>query len=102
MNKWLPLIITVVFAAWIAGSARAPKDTGFAIREFGKLPILNGGRRAPDDLLARNSLLPLRGKQTAHLEPWKAGDQGPKIISAAEWLVEGGKNPPGAPTRAVF
>ncbi|MGB8170628.1 MAG: cytochrome c biogenesis protein CcsA [Chthoniobacteraceae bacterium] len=102
MKKWLPLIITGLFAAWIIGSVRAPKDTGFAVREFGRLPILNGGRRQPIDSLARNSLLQLRGKQTANLEPWKAWYKGPKIIPATEWLMEVWMNPPLADTRPVF
>jgi ABC-type transport system involved in cytochrome c biogenesis permease subunit len=99
MKKWLPLLITAVFAAWILSSIRAPKETGFAIREFGALPILNGGRRQPIDSLARNALLQLRGKQTANLEPWKSGA---KIISATEWLLEVMMNPTLADTRPVF
>ncbi len=99
MKKWLPLIVTAVFVLWVAGSAVAPKDTGFAIREFGKLPILNGGRRQPIDSLARNSLLQLRGKQTANLEPWRSG--GP-IVSATEWLMELWMKPAVADTRPVF
>ena len=99
MKKWLPLLITGLFAAWIVSSLRAPRDTGFAVREFGRLPILNGGRRQPIDSLARNSLLQLRGKQTANLEPWKSGG---KIISASEWLMEVWMNPPVADSRPVF
>ena len=99
MKKWLPLLITGLFAAWIVSSLRAPRDTGFAVREFGRLPILNGGRRQPIDSLARNSLLQLRGKQTANLEPWKSGA---KIISATEWLMEVWMNPPAADGRPVF
>ena len=97
--KWLPLAITVVFAVWVASSMRPKKEEGFAIREFGQLPILNGGRRQPIDSLARNSLLQLRGKQTANLEPWRSGGQ---IISASEWLAELWMNPVLADTRPVF
>jgi ABC-type transport system involved in cytochrome c biogenesis permease subunit len=99
MKKWLPLIITLVFAGWVAGSARPRKDDGFAVREFGQLPILNGGRRQPINSLARNSLLQLRGKQTANLEPWKSGG---KIVSATGWLIEVWMNPAVADTRPVF
>ncbi|MEA3207738.1 MAG: hypothetical protein QOE70_795 [Chthoniobacter sp.] len=99
MKKWLPLLIIVLFAGWLLSGLNVPKDQGFAVREFGRLPILNGGRRQPIDSLARNSLLQLRGKQTANLEPWK-GDA--KIISATEWLMEVMMNPVAADTRPVF
>ena len=42
MKKWLPLIITVLFACWVIGQAYPPKEEGIAVQEFGKLPILNG------------------------------------------------------------
>jgi ABC-type transport system involved in cytochrome c biogenesis permease subunit len=100
MKKWLPLIITAVFAGWVLSLVPTPKEEGFAIQEFGKLPILNGGRRQPIDSLARNSLLQLRGKQTANYEPWKSDH--PKIVSATEWLMEVLMNPVVADTRPVF
>jgi ABC-type transport system involved in cytochrome c biogenesis permease subunit len=102
MKKWLPLIITLVFAAWVVGQIPTPKDQGFDISEFAKLPILNGGRRQPVDSLARNSLLQLRGKQTANFEPWKGDFDHPKIVSATEWLMEVLMNPVVADTRPVF
>ena len=102
MKKSLPLLVTVIFALWVAASMRPPKETGFAIREFGRLPILNGGRRQPIDSLARNSLLQFRGKQTANLEPWKSWYQKPVIISATEWLMELWMNPAVADTRPIF
>jgi ABC-type transport system involved in cytochrome c biogenesis permease subunit len=67
MKKWFPIIITVIFAGWIAGSIRVPKDKEgtFALQEFGRLPVVASGRFQPLDSLARNSLLQLREKQTA-------------------------------------
>ena len=47
MKKWLPLIITVLFVGWLIGKIPQPKEEGFAIQEFAKLPILSGGRRQP-------------------------------------------------------
>ena len=102
MKKWLPLIITLVFLGWVVGQIPTPKDQGLAVSEFGKLPILNGGRRQPVDSLARNSLLQLRGKQTANYEPWKGTFDKPKIVSATEWLMEVLMNPAVADTRPVF
>jgi hypothetical protein len=54
MKKWFPWIVALVFAGWIAGSLRAPRDKGMAINEFGKLPLMFGGRVQPIDSLARN------------------------------------------------
>jgi ABC-type transport system involved in cytochrome c biogenesis permease subunit len=102
MKKWLPLIITVVFAGWLVGKIPTPQDQGLAIQGFGKLPILNGGRRQPIDSLARNSLLQFRGKQTANYEPWKEWYAHPKIVSATEWLMEVMMNPVVADTRPIF
>lgn len=87
MKKWLPWIIVVVFAAWIASSLRMPPDKEWAYGEFGRLPVISEGRVKPFDSLARISLLELREKQTANLEPWKEWYQKPKIISATEWLL---------------
>jgi ABC-type transport system involved in cytochrome c biogenesis permease subunit len=102
MKKWLPLIITAIFAIWIVGKLPMRKDEGFAFREFGRLPVVNGGRRQPVDSLARNSLLQFRGKQTANYEPWKSWTEKPKIVSATEWFLEVLVNPTVADTRPVF
>ncbi|MEP6673039.1 MAG: cytochrome c biogenesis protein CcsA [Chthoniobacter sp.] len=102
MKKWLPLIITLVFVGWLIGKVPVPKEEGFAVREFGQLPILNGGRRQPIDSLARNALLQLRGKQTANYEPWKEWYQKPQIVPATQWLMEVMMNPAVADTRPVF
>ena len=102
MKNWLPLIITLLFVGWLVGKIPMPKEEGFAFREFGKLPILNGGRRQPIDSLARNALLQMRGKQTANYEPWKEWYQHPKIVSATEWLLEVMANPAIGDTRPVF
>ncbi len=102
MKKKLPLIVTLVFAAWLLGSLRMPPDQEFAFREFGRLPVMSNGRFQPLDSLARNSLLQLREKQTANLEPWKKWWQKPKIISATEWLVTVMTKPELADTWPVF
>ncbi len=102
MKKWLPWIIFVVFAAWVAGSLRMPPDTDWAYGEFGRLPVISEGRVKPFDSLARISLLELREKQTANLEPWKEWYQKPKIISATEWLLAVMMKPEVADTWPVF
>jgi len=71
MKKWLPIILTVAMAAWFLSTLRPVPDKNFAFTEFGKLPVLASGRIQPMDSLARNSLLQIREKQEANLEPWK-------------------------------
>ena len=89
MKKWLPIILLLIFAGWIAGSLRVPvdKDGLFAVQEFGQIPVVSGGRVQPIDSLARNSLLQLREKQNANVEPWKSNFDKPKILSGTEWLL---------------
>ena len=101
MKKFLPLIITGVFALWILGSLRVPTDKpgALAVQEFGKLPVVAGGRFQPLDSFARNSLLQLRGKASANLEPWS---DHPKILSATEWLLATAMKPESADEIPVF
>jgi ABC-type transport system involved in cytochrome c biogenesis permease subunit len=87
MKKWLPWIVVAVFAAWLVGSLRMPKDKEWAYGAFGRLPLIANGRVQPFDSLARNTLLQLREKQTANLEPWKGWNEHPRIISATEWIL---------------
>jgi hypothetical protein len=63
---------------------------------------MNGGRVEPLDSVARNSLLAIREKQSLNLEPWKAWNQHPKIISATEWLANMMMNPAVANDWPVF
>jgi ABC-type transport system involved in cytochrome c biogenesis permease subunit len=102
MKKRLPLIITGVMAAWFLSTMRPPKDNDFAFTEFGRLPLVFNGRHQPLDSLARNSLLQLREKQTANLEPWKDWNEKPRIIPAIEWLANVMMNPAVADAWPVF
>ncbi len=87
MKKWLPIIVTLVMAGWFISTLQPAPDKTFAFSQFGKLPILSNGRVQPMDSLARNSLLQIRGKQEANLEPWKGDFDKPQMISATEWLT---------------
>ncbi|MGV3532866.1 MAG: cytochrome C biogenesis protein, partial [Chthoniobacteraceae bacterium] len=102
MTKWLPYFIAGILALWIV-SAIAPKrdkEGTFAVQEFGRLPVISNGRFQPLDSLARNSLLQLREKQTASVEPWKGRKS--QVLSASEWLQEMFFNQELANTRPVF
>ena len=102
MKKWLPLILTAVMAAWFLNTLRPPPVVDFHYAEFGGLPVVFNGRLQPMDSLARNSLLQIREKQTANLEPWKGWNEKPKIIPAIEWLANVMMNPAVADQWPVF
>ncbi|MBI3879339.1 MAG: cytochrome c biogenesis protein CcsA [Verrucomicrobia bacterium] len=87
MKKWLPLILTGAMAVWFLGTLRAPAVKDFDYGAFGRLPVVFNGRHQPMDSIARNSLLQIREKQSANLEPWKGDLEKPRIIPAIEWLV---------------
>ncbi len=86
--KWLPLIITLLWAGWYSGKLRVPNDSEWAIPEFGRIPIVVEGRHMPMDSAARTVLMQLRNRQVANLEPWKDTLDGPKVISATEWGLD--------------
>ena len=104
MKKHLPLLIFAIFAVWAGRALVPPKDQPgqFAVQEFGRLPVLTNGRVQPLDSLARNSLLQLREKQSANVEPWKDNMAKPKILSATEWLMAMFMDPATADTYPVI
>ncbi|UPT73759.1 MAG: hypothetical protein M0D55_18220 [Elusimicrobiota bacterium] len=71
----------------------APKG-GLDAARFGRLPALEGGRVKPLDSFARNSLLLIRGKQTALVDG--------KRMGASAWLLDAAYKPEAADTYAVF
>jgi len=85
MKKWLPFLITAVMIAWFVSTLAPKREKSFAFSQFGKLPVVFNGRVQPMDSLARNSLLQIREKQEANLEPWKGASA--HMISASEWLA---------------
>ncbi len=87
MKKWIPLAVAATMALWILAGLRQRPDAGFAFSEFGRLPLVTNGRCQPMDSVARNSLLLIREKQSANLEPWKGALDRPKILPAIEWLA---------------
>jgi len=101
-KRWFPPFLMLILALWFFGNLQAPRDRDFAFSEFGRLPVIYDGRLKPMDSLARNSLLQLREKQTLNTEPWKAWNENPKIIPAAEWLANVMMNPTVADNWPVF
>ncbi|HTI99885.1 MAG TPA: hypothetical protein VL527_13470, partial [Dongiaceae bacterium] len=101
MKKFLPWIIVGAFTAWILVSLRPPQDQPgqMNLQEFGALPVISSGRFQPIDTLARNTLLQLRDKSSANLEPWSSH---PQIISATAWLLATAITPDVADNYPVF
>ena len=54
----VPALLVLIFAGWLAGKARVPRETGETMNfyEFGQLPVVYQGRIKPIDTLARTSL----------------------------------------------
>jgi ABC-type transport system involved in cytochrome c biogenesis permease subunit len=79
-----------------AGLALVPPRPvrGFDLEEFGRLPVLEGGRVKPLDSLARNSLLVIRGAQTFRHDGREVG--------ATEWLLDVLFRPEVADAQEVF
>jgi hypothetical protein len=83
MKRFLPAIVCLLALVWVAASWRPPQplDDGFALTQFGKVPVLAGGRVKPLDTVARNSLLIIHGSQSAHLADKKS-------LTAMRWLTD--------------
>jgi ABC-type transport system involved in cytochrome c biogenesis permease subunit len=83
MNRYLPWIILGVAVACIAANWIPSKtaEDEFNFTQFGKIPVLVGGRMKPLDTVARNSLLIIHGKQELRLE-------GGKRLGAMQWLTD--------------
>ena len=102
ITRWLPIIITLLGAIWYALQVRVPANTDWAIAEFGRIPVIVDGRHMPMDTFARTSLMLIRKREEANLEPWKKISEHPKMVTAAEWALEVMTNPEAADKRPVF
>jgi ABC-type transport system involved in cytochrome c biogenesis permease subunit len=80
-RKLVPWIAAALALAG-AGIALVPPRPvrGFDVEEFGRLPVLEGGRVKPLDSIARNSLLLIRGAQAFQHEG--------RTVGPTEWLLD--------------
>jgi len=85
-------VLALAAAAWPL-LAPGPAET-FPFRDFGRLPVLEGGRVKPLDSFARNSLLMIRGTQTL--------PDGARSLAATEWLADALFRQESADTKAIF
>ena len=90
---WLIIAASAVFV--LAPFFQHDPESGFHLREFGRLPVLLNGRIKPLDTVARNSLLIIHGRQTIHF-------QHGATLSAIEWLTELLMNADQADEREIF
>jgi ABC-type transport system involved in cytochrome c biogenesis permease subunit len=81
--RFLPWLIVGVAACFVLGLAVIPDESvrGMNLDEFGRLPIVDGGRVKPIDTMARNTLLVLSSRQVYY-------DDDHKEHSAVEWLLD--------------
>lgn len=100
----IPWLLVALFALEIVLVMLPKKDGEYHVREFGRLPVLLGGRIQPFDSVAHNSLLEIRSTGDVPLEivpSWKFWHH-PKKLKSTEWLLEVMARPDVADTRPVF
>ena len=79
--RWIPLALLALTGLYVLAGFQPPTYTSaFNLNDFGKLPVLNGGRIKPLDTIARTSLLLLSGRQSLTTEGHSR--------SALEWLTD--------------
>ena len=126
--KILPWCFAALFVAEIIAVVMPKQDTGFHIREFGRLPVLLNGRIQPFDSVGLNSLREIRGTGDVPLEGnaadgswgtweelrknpkaqplserkwWQFGKH-PKKLKASAWLAEVMMRPEVADEHPIF
>ncbi|MBT5855866.1 cytochrome c biogenesis protein CcsA [bacterium] len=86
---WLGIGILLIVTLLI------PETNGpFKIKQFGELPVLEGGRIKPLDTIARNALLMIQGKQTIRTQP--------KSLTSIEWFLLLSTHPEKADALEIF
>jgi cytochrome c-type biogenesis protein CcsB len=100
----LPFGFLALFGAEIVAVLMPKADGLYHVREFGRLPVLLGGRIQPFDSVARNSLLQIRSTGEVPLEEvpsWQFWHHARKL-KPPEWLLEVATQPEVADTRPIF
>jgi ABC-type transport system involved in cytochrome c biogenesis permease subunit len=99
--KYFSAAVVLIFAIWVASSARMPHTPQGEIQidEFGRLPLVHEGRVKPFDTVARNALRYLSGKQTFVDETGKSIKPSQ---SADKWLLDVIARPEDAVKHKVF
>jgi len=99
MKRWLPILVLVLAAGWLASALRPQKNTGeLDLVAFGRLPVLVNGRIKPLDTVARTSLLMMQGRQRVS-DPTVSE---PFVATPSEWLADVLFNPAKADDYPTF
>ncbi len=99
MKRFIPLLVLVLAAAWLASALRPQKNAGEAdLVAFGRLPVLVNGRIKPLDTVARTSLLMMQGRQRVS-DPTNPK---PLVATPTEWLADVLFNPAKADDYPTF
>jgi ABC-type transport system involved in cytochrome c biogenesis permease subunit len=102
--RTMPWVLLALFATEVLVALRPRRDKEFHVQEFGRLPVLLGGRVQPFDSVGRNALLQIRSTQAVPLEEkkfWQFWKHPPKL-RASEWLLEVMTRPEQADQRPIF
>ena len=102
MKKWMPLLLVAIFALYLGGKSRPPRESDYGWQQFGRIPVMANGRFQPLDSLGRNSLLQLREKASALSSTALKGPDKQRLMPANEWIAEVMFKPEVADTRPVF
>ena len=84
MKRFIPLLLTILLAAWMLSGLRTPKAEAaseFNLDGFSRLPILANGRVKPLDTVARTSLLSMQGRQRVTTSEGE-------IVAPIAWLLD--------------
>lgn len=96
MKRFIPLLVLVLGALYLASTLREPKSkTEFNLGEFGRVPVLVNGRIKPLDTVARTSILTIRGNQLVRKPDGS-------YLTPIEWLGDVLFAPDKADTYKVF
>ncbi len=84
MKRFIPFLLTILFAAWVIAGLRTPKQesaSDFDLDGFSRLPVLANGRIKPMDTIARTHLLNFQGRQ-------RVKDTEGETIAPSQWLLD--------------
>ena len=81
MKRFIPLLVLVLGALYLASPLFKKPKSDFDLAAFGKIPVVANGRTKPLDSVARNTLLLLQGRQRV------VTPDGTKL-SPNEWLLD--------------
>src|SRR5215510_5447515 len=104
--RFLPWAALGFAVLYFASALRPPREEGFQLTTFGRLPIVDLGRTKPLDTFARTTLLVVSNRQAMYLSDTggtsdRSEASGHTKVPALRWLLEVMANPQQARTYRV-